>query len=270
MHLKSSGDAKTARPKNGRARRAGKPQRGGCQRLPRKQKTQRRRALWAALPSLIPGDTAGTRDAGSGSRLGELRREEEFAGGGGADWPGVDRGGADPGALGALSAAPATASWCGADSPAKPRPTRSPVAPHLHCPQRHAPHQRLRPPLSAPSRGGQRRRPGPEPRHGRPCRPELADLSPRRRGRRGERRGCGQSRAGDPRPRPRGGQGRGPEPLAQPLQEAAGLLGPQRSWRGRRPAASGGGRPAASGGGRPDLIPGMNQAWRTREDSDCR
>lgn len=157
MHLKSSEAAKTARPKKGRTRRAGKLQRGGCQRLPKQQKTQHRLPLWAALPSVIPGDTAGARGAGS-DPPGRAPRGEGVRGGGG--WGGG-------------GAAPAKARRCGAGSPAKPGPKSSPVAPHLHGPQRHAPHQRLRPPPSAPSRSDQRRRPSPEPRHGRPYRPEL-------------------------------------------------------------------------------------------------
>lgn len=220
MHLKSSEEAKIARPKNERARRAGKVQRGGCLRLPRKQETQRRQALWAALSSVIPGDTAGTRDAGSDPRLGELRGEEEFGGGDGGCSTGQRHGvrGRQPSEAQAheesrrsspsRSTAPRSASKAAATAvravprwPAPPPQSRTPPWPPLQTKARLTFH---------PSEGGGE----------------------------GERRGCGQSRAGDPSPRPRGGQGRGPEPLAHLQQEAPGRLGPQSRGRGRRPAPS--------------------------------
>ena len=91
----------------------------------------------------------------------------------------------------------------------------------------------------------------------------LLTFHPSEGGGEGERRDCGQSRAGDPSPRPRGGQGRGPEPLAHLQQEAPGRLG-----RSQEDAAAG--RHPATGGGRRDLIPGLNQVGRTRESSGCR
>lgn len=195
MHLKSSEEAKTARPKNGRTRRARKLQRGGCQRLPRKQKTQRRLALWAALPSVIPGDTAGARDAGS-DPPGRAPREGGVRGGGG--W-------------GDGGAAPAKARRCGAGSPAKPGAQEE---------SRRSSPSRSTAPRSASKAAATAVRavpqwPAPPPQSRTPPWPPLQTRAlltfhPGEGGGEGERRACGQSRAGHPRRRPEAGRGGAP------------------------------------------------------------
>lgn len=191
-----------------------------CQRLPKQQKTQHRLPLWAALPSVIPGDTAGARVLAP-SPPGRAPRRSS-----GCWW---GRGG---------GAAPAKARRWGRQ-PSEARAQERSVAPHLHGPQRHAPRIKSCGHRRRAVRSDQRRRPSPEPRRWPPLHQTELFLTfhPGRRGGEGAAPAVITSRAS--RRRPRGGQGRGPAtgPTAAGGSQAAGLV-PQASGRGRQPAAS--------------------------------